>query len=152
MLQWPGFVEKYAKEHNILYDTALESSECIAKYQKYRDDQREKHRQRKLAMSEKADGFRKEKHRQRILAMSAKADKVVQEFQEQIQQQISEHSENNHEKYENKIIQCRLPPTSVPTIPIPIPQNTAVVAESPKCPVRPKQIQRKTMIFTNYSK
>ena len=149
MLQWPVFVEKYAKEYNILYDTALESSECIAIYQKYRDDQREKHRQRRLSMSEKVDGFRKEKHRKRILAMSEKADKVVQEFQEQIQQFISEHSENIDEKYENKIIQCQLPPIPAPTL---IPPKSTVVAEPLKYPLRQKQIQRKTMIFTKYSK
>ena len=83
MLSWFKFVEKYAQEKNILYDTALDSSECIKAYKIQQEEYREKHRARVVAMSSNVqrnmNEMRKEMHRMRVLAMKDKVAQLVQE-------------------------------------------------------------------------
>ena len=78
MLSWFKFVEKYAQERGILYDTALDSAECIHAYKIEQDECRRKHRARVDAMSSNVqrnmNEMRKEMHRIRVLAMKNKME------------------------------------------------------------------------------
>ena len=83
MLTWFKFVEKYAEEHNILYDIALESPECIRAYKEQQEEYRKKHQERVAAMTsivqKNRNEIRKEIHRVRTLAMKEKLDQLSQE-------------------------------------------------------------------------
>lgn len=133
MQPWTEFAKKYATTQNILYDVALESVECQQAYQTYKDDQKEKHRARVIAMTSKVDGFRKEKHRARVLAMATKVEVLVQAAAEaEVQRsepppQISELSPQ---------IPCMTIPETRPTT---APQQRVHIKRGP----------RKTMVFTN---
>ena len=138
MLSWIEFVKKYTLQNNNLYDTALEMTECVEAYNKYKEELREKHRARIQAMQQKVqtniDTVRKERHRARIQAMQTKVEVLVQQNQ---QNQQNQQTQQNQPTQQNNLIECptgisipneeitcRTPTPTPATTPVPTPTTT----------------------------
>jgi len=147
MLSWIEFVKKYTLQNNHLYDTALEMTECVEAYNKYKEELREKHRARIQAMQQKVqtniDAVRKERHRARIQAMQTKVEELVQ------QNKPTQPTQQNNLiecptgiSIPNEEITCRTPtPPIVAAAPTPAPAANRILAFR-------RHRQPNTMVFT----
>jgi hypothetical protein len=147
MLSWFDFAQKYALQKNILYDNAVESYECINAYRKYKDELRERHKERiqNLAshVQRNVEEVKRERHRARVLAMTKKVDELVQQDlviknQRILVSEISEKFAAN--KADDNQITCMT--TAEPPTPPPPPRPT-----SPPRPMTPTPMRNPTGFY-----